>query len=168
MLKSSGASVDELVKHYIYMTEYCWKVLMPHENQKTITVFDVDNLGMRDLKGDVMAFIKRTTKIIQLHYPERSQVILVINAPAWFSFVFKLIKPMLTPQTIAKVKIFSKAETLIGMQEFIEIAQIPAMYGGMLQEQVGSGNEEETWRSAEDKQVTKHVHLVNSKFEVGE
>ena len=73
-LTGLGITVKDLVRHYIYMTEFCFTVLNPSPEAKTITVFDVNGVGVGDVKGKVLEFIKETTAIMQAHYPERSQV----------------------------------------------------------------------------------------------
>jgi len=71
-LTSLNITVPDLIKHYVYMTEFCFNILNGNrEDAKTITVFDVKGVGIGDVKGVVMEFIKGTTKIMQEHYPER-------------------------------------------------------------------------------------------------
>jgi hypothetical protein len=48
-LKAAGCTVEHLVWHYIYMTEFLYKKLYPSEEAKTITVFDVQ--GETWMKG---------------------------------------------------------------------------------------------------------------------
>jgi hypothetical protein len=53
-LKENGVSVDKLLRHYIFMTEYLWSVLEPSETQKSITVFDVGKVHQHDSPRDCM------------------------------------------------------------------------------------------------------------------
>lgn len=87
---------------------------------------------MSDLAGSNMDYIKKTVGIANLHYPERSYVIYVVNAPFYASLGWKLIKPLVHENTQKKVKILSASETLKGLQEHIDISQIPEFYGGQL------------------------------------
>ncbi|GMH67582.1 hypothetical protein TrRE_jg11909 [Triparma retinervis] len=74
-LTGLGITVSDLCRHYVYMTEFCFRVLnSDREDARTITVFDVEGVGVGDVKGVVLEFIKETTAIMQAHYPERSQV----------------------------------------------------------------------------------------------
>lgn len=43
-----------------------------HQTKKTITVFDVGGVGIRDLAGDAFDFLRRSIHLISEHYPERS------------------------------------------------------------------------------------------------
>ena len=57
-------------------------------------------------------------------------MIYVVNAPVWFSWAWKMVRPWVHPNTQNKVRILSRAETLAGLQEHIDISQIPVLYGG--------------------------------------
>ena len=46
-------------------------------------------VGIRDLAGDAFDFLRKSSSLIQEHYPERSAVIVICNAPSWFSFLWK-------------------------------------------------------------------------------
>ena len=43
-----------------------------HQTKKTITVFDVGGVGIRDLAGDAFDFLRRSIHLISEHSPERS------------------------------------------------------------------------------------------------
>jgi hypothetical protein len=93
VLRRAGASVDTLVWHYVYMTEFLYRKLYPSETAKTITVFDVEGrashdreesvgtgrtdltsvalgamtgVGIRDLAGEAFDFLRRSAHIIQV------------------------------------------------------------------------------------------------------
>ncbi len=40
-------------------------------------------MGIRDLAGDAFEFLRKSSSLIQEHYPERSVVIMIVNAPSW-------------------------------------------------------------------------------------
>ena len=56
---------------------------------RTITVFDVQGVGIRDLAGDAFDFLRRSAHLIQEHYPERGKVIMIVNSPGWFRCVYR-------------------------------------------------------------------------------
>jgi hypothetical protein len=87
---------------------------------------------MSDLTGEKIEHLKKSVGAANAHYPERSYVIFVVNAPVWFSFIWKIVKPLVHENTQKKVKILSKRETLQGLQEHLDISQIPEYYGGEL------------------------------------
>ena len=53
--------------------------------------------------GDPYTHLKRTLNISNQHYPERSYVIFVVNAPSIASLMWRLVKPMIHPNTQKKV-----------------------------------------------------------------
>jgi len=128
-----GIRTDELVRHWIFCTEYQWQVLAEgNEMAKSIAVLDVNGIGMSDMAGSNMDYIKKTVGIANTHYPERSYVIFVINAPWMASLMWKLVKPLVHENTQRKVRILSPKETFQGLLEHIPVDQIPVYYGGTL------------------------------------
>lgn len=87
---------------------------------------------MGDLAGDNLDYVKKTIGYANAHYPERSHVIYLVNAPIWFSILWRIVRPMVHPNTQAKVRILTRSDTLKGLQEHIDISNIPEFYGGQL------------------------------------
>ena len=87
---------------------------------------------MGDLAGDNLEYVRRTIGYANAHYPERSYVIYLVNAPIWFSILWRVVRPLVHPNTQKKVRILTKSDTLNGMQEHIDISNIPEYYGGQL------------------------------------
>lgn len=132
-LAARGINVEEMLRHWLFLTEYQWEVMYKHDQAgKSLSIIDVENVKMFDLAGDNLNFVKKSISIANCHYPERSFVIYIINAPQWFSMFWKIIKPMIHSNTQKKVRILSKKETLEGLQEHIHISQIDSYYGGEL------------------------------------
>lgn len=58
-IRSGGVSPEALKRHYVFVTEYLWGVVEPDfENGQAVTVLDVQGLGMRDLAGEALGFVK--------------------------------------------------------------------------------------------------------------
>lgn len=132
-LISRGISVDDMVRHWLFATEYQWEQLLGGDPvAKGITVLDIEKVGMYDLAGDSLTFLKRTIAFANHHYPERSLVIYIVNAPGFFSFIYRMVKSLIHENTQKKIRILSKRDTLAGLQEHIDISQIPEYYGGQL------------------------------------
>lgn len=132
-LAARGIKTDDLVRHWLFCTEYQWEVMCKgDQTAKSIAVIDAKNVTMTDLAGNNMEYIKKTVGIANLHYPERSYVIFIVNAPFFASIGWKLVKPLVHENTQQKVRILSASETLKGLLEHIDIDQIPEYYGGNL------------------------------------
>jgi CRAL/TRIO domain len=130
-LMARGITTPNLIRHWIFVTEYQWNVILGgDETAKSISVLDVGTVKMGDLAGENFTYVSTTIGYANAHYPERSYVIFIVNAPVWFSMLWKIIKPMVHENTQKKVRILSRSETLKGLQEHIDISQIPELYGG--------------------------------------
>ena len=73
-----------------------------------VSILDVENVGIMDLRGNALEFLKSASKIVQLHYVERSSKMFIINAPSWFSVLWKVVAPMLHENTRRKINILGK------------------------------------------------------------
>ena len=164
------------------MTEFCWKKLLLDDMAKTITVFDVKGVGLGDLKGDVMTFVKRSSALMQDHYPERAEVVIIANAPSWFSFLYALLTPLINERTQKKVRIFKEGSaTLKGLLEYMDISVIPKRLGGEKSDVVdveelrgdreGDGQEVfdgnmTRWFSEDEVKFRAHVRNANNSIEL--
>jgi hypothetical protein len=52
-----------------------------------------------------MDYIKQSLAIDNDHYPELLRRMYIVNAPGYFSFFWKIIKPMFDPTTAEKVRL---------------------------------------------------------------
>lgn len=59
LAKARKAGLPWLVWHYIYATEFVFKVLQPREEAKTITIFDVTGVGLNTIAGEPFEFIRQ-------------------------------------------------------------------------------------------------------------
>lgn len=58
-IRSSGVSSEALRRHYVFVTEYLWGVVEPDfDRGQAVTILDVEGLGMRDLAGEALGFVK--------------------------------------------------------------------------------------------------------------
>lgn len=102
-LKQLGLSIEDLIYHYMYITEFLWTYIEPEDAARSITVLDVSGIGMSSLGGEVLDFIKRASSFTAAHYPERSAHIFIINIPGWFNMIWRIVKPLIDPVTRDKV-----------------------------------------------------------------
>ncbi|OWZ14787.1 SEC14 cytosolic factor [Phytophthora megakarya] len=139
-LKREGLSIDDLLRHYMYITEYLWRVVEPNDSGRSITVLDVTGIGMYDLGGEVLDFIKRASAFTGAHYPERSAHIFIINIPGWFNMIWRMVKPLIDPVTREKVHMLKGSAILKELETLIDPENIPSDFGG---EGVALGDSEE-------------------------
>jgi len=109
-LAARGIRTDDLVRHWLFCTEYQWEIMCNGDPlAKSIAVIDAKGVTMSDMAGSNMDYIKKTIGIANTHYPERSFVIFVINAPFYASLAWKILKPLVHENTQRKVRILSAA-----------------------------------------------------------
>lgn len=129
-LKREGLSIEDLLRHYMYITEYLWRVIEPSDTGRSLTVLDVTGIGMYDLGGEVLDFIKRASAFTGAHYPERSAHIFIINIPGWFNMIWRMVKPMIDPVTREKVHMLKGSAILRELETLIDLENIPRDLGG--------------------------------------
>lgn len=129
-LKREGLSIEDLLRHYMYITEYLWRVIEPSDSGRSLTVLDVSGIGMYDLGGEVLDFIKRASAFTGAHYPERSAHIFIINIPGWFNMIWRMVKPMIDPVTREKVHMLKGSAILRELETLIDLDNIPSDLGG--------------------------------------
>ena len=56
--------VDELVRHYIYTTEYIWTVLEPRDTGRLVSVWDCTKCSASNLAGDRLKMMRSTMGVV--------------------------------------------------------------------------------------------------------
>ncbi|KAF0686349.1 Aste57867_21851 [Aphanomyces stellatus] len=139
-LAANGVHLSEMFKHYLFNIEYIFNRIADElcpcmsckdsNNQKLLIILDARGIGMRDLAGEVLEFVRSCTSVMQKHYPQRSFKIFFVNVPSWFGIIWKLVKPLLNETTRAKTQFLSEAETAAALLQVIDAANLPEEYGG--------------------------------------
>lgn len=130
-LRKEGITLDILLRHYALITEFLWTRLEPSEETKSITVIDIQGIGLRDFVGETVDFVRKASEFVGRHYPERAAYIYVLNVPSWFNVIWNVVKPMIDEVTRKKVYILRGKKAIeVALQETIPIENIPKEYGG--------------------------------------
>lgn len=125
----AGVTLDELIYHFVYITEFLYVHLDTNPDAKCISVVDCTGIGLSDFGGAVVDFVKKISAVTQTHYPERSAGIICINAPFSFRMVWAIVKKMMDPVTRNKTHILG-GSFLKEMDKVVANDQIPKDYGG--------------------------------------
>mmetsp|Transcript_21866 Transcript_21866/g.39172 ORF Transcript_21866/g.39172 Transcript_21866/m.39172 type:complete len:350 (-) Transcript_21866:301-1350(-) len=141
-----GFTPADIVRHYNFITEYIWEVLDPQEEAKMVSIWDVTGVKMSDLSGGPYAsrtrkLMIKTMQTMQQHYPERSGKLFIVNAPSWFTNLWRMISPHVDEATKKKISILGKnyhAELF----EYIDPANVPKEFGGEDETPFGESPEE--------------------------
>lgn len=101
-----NVSDDDLLMHYVWVLEYCWNILEPRPDQTMTSVLDLKGVSLTKTR-EMLAFIQRFVSLMSSHYPQRSFKTLIINSPAWFGALYRVISPLLRESTRLKIQILS-------------------------------------------------------------
>lgn len=64
LILNDGWMVDG--RYYIAMTEFIWEVLDPREDGKVVTIMDVKGIGIKDLYGEALEFLRTASDLMQV------------------------------------------------------------------------------------------------------
>jgi hypothetical protein len=132
-ISEANVNVDQLVRHYMFTTEYLWKVIEPTEDLelgRTLTILDMEGVTLSMLGGEVTAFMQKTMAFVGEHYPERSHKIFLVNVPFYFSAIWKLISPWVNEVTKEKIAIRKKGCYEEDLLKLVDAECLPVAYGG--------------------------------------
>jgi hypothetical protein len=99
-----------------------------NHNEMSYTVMDLTGLGMDAVY--LLHFLQAITDMDSAHYPETALTIYVINAPAIFPALWKLITAFLDPAIAAKVQVRGTDFVEPLLTVFGTLANFPVEWGG--------------------------------------
>jgi hypothetical protein len=142
----------------VFICEFIYAQLITQVEDKMVTVIDVSGLYWSSLPsflGDPLDFVLKALMVAQRHYPERNEVLLVINAPSWFSYIWNLVKHVFEEWATRRLRIVTEADSPAALRDYIDEDQIPEEYGGTLR----FGNEKHSVRFTSPFEVALRQHV---------
>ena len=94
----------------------------------------------------------------QIDADTTKQVLLLVNAPSWFSWIWGVIKGAADEYTSKTLKVVSAAHTFKTLCEFIDPDQIPLEYGGSLQYPAGGDGDSSSQGSDDPLAAARRAH----------
>ena len=130
-MKEGGVTLDGLLRHYAMVTEFQWQCVERDDFARSITILDLEGMGMKDFVGECIEYVRRCSEFTGQHYPERAGFVFVINVPFFFSVIWKVVQPWVDEVTLKKISIIrGKQEVFDALLQKIPIENIPPQYGG--------------------------------------
>ncbi|KAL0052681.1 hypothetical protein WJX82_005986 [Trebouxia sp. C0006] len=132
-MKAAGITSDIGLRHFGFVEEYIWHVLDPRPLPlgTAIWIVDLGGMGLSDLGSEAFQFFKRMSVEVGMHYPERLYKLVLLNAPSFFSLLWRICEPIMPGSTRNKVKVVrSHQELIAALADECDAAQIPSDYGG--------------------------------------
>jgi len=145
-IRAGGGKLKDMIFHYIYTAEYMWNVLEPTEYGSSLTILDVDGIGIFDFAGEAVEFVKKATAVVQEHYPERGFMVFIINAPLWFTSIWAVVSTWVNPNTRDKIKILGK-HYHDEVFKVVPRENLPECYGGTNPRPLSESDEEKMLRN---------------------
>lgn len=146
IITSSEFSLADVMRHYCFMSEYLWNILEPGPEAKMVSVWDVAGVKVSDISGGdfsqrTRTLMKQLMTTMQRHYPERSGALIILNAPSWFTSIWRLISPHIDVKTKKKITILGK-EYHEKLFELVAPENVPKELGGTDSASFGESPEE--------------------------
>jgi len=162
-MEQAGITMEDLLYHYIHITEFLWEVLAPDPDAQVLTVLDCRGISLKDARGPALQFVRKASAFQQAHYPERSFKMFIINVPSWFSLVWSVVQNFVHKNTRQKIFIYSNDEYKRKLLEFIDADSLPEEYGGRCRcTDDPAGPPQCQWNSEEERRLAALVALANS------
>lgn len=149
--------LDALRSHYIFVTEFLWRMVDPREDGMILSIFDLKGSSISELAGNTVRLFKKCSEVMQAHYPERSAKIVIINSPWWFQTAFNIVSPFLDPRTTKKIVVHGK-DYEKHLLQLIDSKNLPQALGGSDTDEIGD--------SPVERMMWEHVKQVNEKHKV--
>jgi len=102
--------------------------------QLTSCKIDYEGVTLSSRTANSKAAASTITTIFQDHYPEFLARKFFVNVPSLMTWIFWLFKPILSPATLAKMKVVGHGPRTIGKEliPLIDVNELPAQYGGVV------------------------------------
>jgi len=107
-------SLDDFLRHWVYLFESLHRQLYRESLRRKRMVYvdeicDLSGMSMGQLSvGFVTGILKPWLKVTQTYYPETTGRISVLNPPAILSVAWKIVSPMVSENTLAKIRFFHR------------------------------------------------------------
>ncbi|CAN7985268.1 unnamed protein product, partial [Ixodes hexagonus] len=125
---------------------------------------DYANLSLKQaFSFQVIDFLRKLVVLYESNYPETLERCFFINAPSFFPYFWKLIRPFLSDKTAGKIQVFSHGKNVFSWKpallKYVDPSELPVHWGGQL---TGPGGDPEcTHMVGRGGHVPEHLYLKN-------
>jgi len=127
---------ERMMNYYIKEYEKLLKVRFPSCSKsanclidKSLTLMDMDGVGLSMLVGKTKDFVKIASDIAQNYYPEMLGTMFLVNCGMTFSLVWNLVKGFIDNKTKDKIKV-EKGKYHKALLELVDAENLPSFFGG--------------------------------------
>ncbi|XP_037519816.1 SEC14-like protein 4 [Rhipicephalus sanguineus] len=126
-----------LIRHCIYLLEYAESLCRRSSNELgreihgLYTVADMDRLVFRHIYSwQVLKTTAVNFRMMEDNYPECQEKVIVINAPSFYSMLWKFMRTLLSERTASKFEVYGKDGWKERLLEIADADSLPACWGG--------------------------------------
>ncbi|KAE9017307.1 hypothetical protein PR003_g12721 [Phytophthora rubi] len=157
-----GVTEDEAIMHHVRMMEFMWNVVDPREfpEGNMLKIYDIKGISMADISSDVVNYTKKWGEVIATYNPERVYQVFIVNPPAWFNLIWKLVSPLVNPKTRERIHVLRGQKDITkALLEFVAPENLPKKYGGECQCEGGCFT-----HSPEENDIREWTEFVNANY----
>ena len=154
-----------MIWHVAWFSEFAYSKIVTDDDARIVMIIDIAGISMFTL-FDTVDFIIKLLSLIQVHYPEKAEVIMVINIPSWFPYIWNLVKYAINENTAKRLKFIPEEDIHSEMLHYIDQDQIPLAFGGKLRYDNESIEDDPLCRYSSPYELTmrNHAHQVVKNF----
>jgi len=133
-------TLENMTKYFWYDNIHAFPKFMANlqaadpdiERMQTVSIFDLEGLTTSQLSSKTMDVVKAASAVA-VCFPESLNSLIILNAPGFFSFSWRVIKGFINPRTVSKIEVHSSRKSgMKRLEEIIGEDQLPSDYGGKL------------------------------------
>ena len=128
VLRRGRVDVAAIVRHFVFVHEYIG-VANEGEETRLTTVLDAGGLGWSDVNSQLFSLIGAASTVTESLVPFRTKKVYVLNAPRWFSAVFRSLKAVLPKNVRDKVVVVASKDRDVVLDAVCG-GNVPEDYGG--------------------------------------
>jgi hypothetical protein len=128
----SCLDTTELMKWHIYTTERGRELYRHLGTDRATIVIDCGDLDCKFFWSHLSAtsFMRELVAVDQARFPEHMYKVLLINCSWGFNFLWRWLKMFLKDSVVKDVHVFTAANSLQGLAQFMDASVIPRDFGG--------------------------------------
>ncbi|KAN0113855.1 CRAL-TRIO domain containing protein [Russula decolorans] len=134
-LATAFSDVQRFIRWRVALMEEGIKLVDFETVDQMIQVHDYEGVTLSSRTANSKAAASAISTIFQNHYPEFLARKFFVNVPSLMTWIFWLFKPVLSPATLAKMKVVGHGPSTIGKEllPLIDDKELPAQYGGVVE-----------------------------------
>ena len=125
-------SNDAYLQHMMYTTERADRMCAAEGSGEFITIADLAGLSWSTCPP--MGVLKDAITLLKSHYPYRLGGVFILNAPALFHWIWKILKPFMPPKALKKTFLLDSKEMATVLNDKVGLENLEEIYGGRQQE----------------------------------